>query len=111
MANKTKKAKPTKAALAREILELKAQLSSTYHFADATLNKARKAGGALMASGVLVQLTALGGRELTVPFVIRDGFSDATIDAIREDINRSYAMSVEFKPKAARDITEGKING
>lgn len=87
---------PSKATLARRVLELEAQLASTYHFADATLNKA---GSALMASGVLVQLSALGGRELTVPFVIKDGLSDATIAALRADINRSYALATAFKPK------------
>jgi hypothetical protein len=106
MADKPKKSKPTKADLRREVMELKAQLASTYHFADATLNKA----GALMGSGVLVQLTALGGRELTVPFVIRDGFSAETIAALRADINRSYDLATLYKPSGVRGKRETQGN-
>lgn len=94
---KTPKPKgPSKAALARKVLELEAQIASSYHFADASLNKA---GSALMASGCLIQLTALGGRELICPVVIKDGLSDATIAALRADIRRSYDLATAFKPK------------
>lgn len=90
------KKRKTKADLEREIMELKAQLSGTYHFADATLHKA---GDVLMASGALLRLHALGGRELIPPVVIKDGLSSTTIDAIRRDIIRSYELSVMFKPQ------------
>lgn len=88
---------PTKADLARKVLELESQLASSYHFAAADLHKA---GPALMASGVLVQLTALGGRELTRPFVVLDGLSDVTIAALRADISRSFETATAFKPKS-----------
>lgn len=91
---------PTKATLARQVLELESQLAFVYHYADATLHKA---GSALMASGVLVQLTGLGGRELVRPFVIRDGLSDATIAALKADIVRSYDIATAFKPQPVKE--------
>lgn len=97
--NKAKKVKRTKADLFREVVELKAQLASAYHFADAELHKA----GGLMGSGVLLRLTALGGREIIQPVVIRDGLSPATIAAIRADIVRSYETATVFKPKGANN--------
>lgn len=93
----TKKPKTTKAQLQRKVLELEAQLASTYHFAAATLPKC---GDVLMASGVLVQLSGLGGRELVVPFVIKDGLSASTIAALHADILRSYDLATMFKPKS-----------
>lgn len=86
----------TKADYEREIMELKGQIASTYHFAAATLNKA---GDCLMASGALLRLEAIGGRELIPPVVIKDGLSQATIDAIRADLIRSYELATSFKPK------------
>ncbi|MEJ5084958.1 hypothetical protein [Brucella pseudogrignonensis] len=95
---KQKKAKQTKADLRRKVTELTAQLASTYHFADAELHKS----GGLMGSGVLLQLTALGGREIINPVVIRDGLSPATIAAIRADIERSFETAIAFKPGKAK---------
>lgn len=90
---------PSKAVLARKVLELEAQLASSYHFAAATLNKAGE--DFLLGSGVLVQLTALGGAELIRPIVIRDGLSAATLAALRADILRSYEGATELKPAGA----------
>lgn len=93
-----KRKAPTKADLARKVLELESSLASSYHFAAHDLHKA---GSCLMASGVLVQLTAIGGRELVLPFMVKDGLSDATIAALRADIVRSFELSTAFKPKAS----------
>lgn len=91
------RAKPvTKAELLRRNRELEAQLAHVYHFASATLDKA---GDCLKASGVLLQLHALGGREIIPPVVIRDGLSADTIAALRRDLVRSYESAVAFKPK------------
>lgn len=87
---------PSKADLQRKVMELTGQLASTYHFADATLVKA---GPNLLGSGVLLQLHALGGKELIVPVVILDGLSPKTIAALREDIERSYELATMYKPK------------
>ena len=53
-----------------------------------------------MSSGVLLQFTGVGGKELVNPVMIRDGLSDATIAAIKADLQRSFDLSVAFKPKA-----------
>lgn len=95
--SRAKKSKVTKSDLRRQVMELTAQLAGMYHFADATLHKA----GNLAGSGVLLQLTALGGNELIVPIVIRDGLSTATIVALRADILRSYKVATAFKPEKA----------
>lgn len=93
--------KPTRAELERRNKELTAQLASTYHFADANLKQAEFPK--LMASGVMIELTALGGRELIHPVVIRGGLSPETIACLREDIARSYIEATEFKPSGARE--------
>lgn len=95
----TKKKRDTRADLQRKVMELEAQLASTYYFASATLHKA---GEDLMASGALVQIHALGGRPLICPVVIRDGLSDDTIEALQRDIARSYEAAVAFKPKGVK---------
>lgn len=92
---KNKPEKPSRATLERKVVELTAQLASSYHFASATLPKAKD----LMGSGVLVQLTALGGKELIIPVVIPNGLSEATIEALMADIRRSYNYATELKPK------------
>lgn len=86
----------TLAQLKRENLEIKAQLAHAYHFADATIKEAGTRYK--MASGVLLQLTAIGGKEIILPVMIKDGLSDETIAAIRADLRRSYESAVVFKP-------------
>lgn len=89
----------TRADLQRKVKELEAQLASTYAFAAKDLHKA---GDALMASGALLELHALGGRELIRPVLIRDGLSADTIEALRRDIIRSYAGATALKPAEAK---------
>lgn len=93
---KTKKLKPTRAELSRRILELEGQLAGAYGRADRALENA---GDALHASGVLLQLTALGGRPIVEGVVIVDGLSAATIAALRGDLRRSYTLATMERPK------------
>lgn len=86
----------------REIVELRAQLAHAYHFASIGIDKAGTRN--MMASGVLVHLTALGGREIIDPVVIKDGLSDDTIKAIKADMVRSYEIAVAFKPKVTAGV-------
>lgn len=88
--------KKTKNELKQEIKELKAQLARTYHFVSTSLSKTGT--DKMMGSGVMLELTALGGRQLIIPVMIRDGLSKETIDAIQKDIIRSYKLTVELKP-------------
>jgi len=90
-----KRPKPTRAEYERTIIELRAQLASTYHFASKELPKATE----LKGSGVLLTLHALGGREIIPPVVIRDGLSENTINTLQHDIGRSYAEAIALKPK------------
>jgi hypothetical protein len=94
MATKTKK--PTYQDLVRQNLELKAALASACSFASKDLHKA---GDALMGSGVLLQLTALGGSEIINPVVIRDGLSTETIAALKADLLRSFNLATMTKPQ------------
>ena len=100
MNKSAKPAKKTRAQLERQVLELQGQLASRYHFASANLAKAGT--DKMMSSGVLLQLTALGGREIVDPVVILDGLSDETIAAIQGDLKRSYDLAVMHAVTASK---------
>ena len=87
----------TKAQLRRTILELQAQLASVYAPAISDLTQ-NCSIDRLMGGGILVQLTGLGGGQLVDPFVIRDGLSIQTIDALSADLARSYDLATLHKP-------------
>jgi len=91
--------KPTRQDLERQILELNGQLA--YVYAQASRNIEKASTNHMMASGVLLQLTALGGREIIKPVVICDGLSDETIEALKKDLARSYELATMHKPAAA----------
>jgi hypothetical protein len=78
----------TKKDLERQILELKAQLAISYTISSSMLDKVST--DHLMGSGVLLQLSGIGGKELINPVMIKDGLSKSTIDAIKADLKRSY---------------------
>lgn len=83
--------------LKRKNMELEAQLAHVYHFVTVQIDRA--GGDRMMGSGVLVQLSFLGGKEVCPPFVIKNGLSDETIRAIKKQCQESYASAIEFKPK------------
>lgn len=93
---RTKTKKPTYQELVRQTIELKAQLAHVYSFATREIGKAST--DHMMASGVLLQLTALGGREIIQPVVIRDGLSLETIEALRKDLVRGDGAATAYKP-------------
>jgi hypothetical protein len=101
MTKPNKPAKKTRAQLEREILELNAQLFHVYHFANANIGKADTKR--FMGSGVLLQLTAIGGKEIINPVMIKDGLSDATIAAIKSDLKRSYDLLAAFTVPAPKE--------
>lgn len=92
-----KPVKLSRQALERKILELEAQLVHRHAFADTELHKAGT--DRMMGSGVLIQISTLGGKDIINPVVIRDGLSSETISAIRGDLKRSYAICTLHKPK------------
>lgn len=97
---KTKQTKVQRIAeLERKLKETEAGQAHVYHFASAAVDKAST--DHLAASGVIITLTFLGGREVHSPVLIRDGLSKETIEALKADFLRSYQSAVEFKPKGA----------
>lgn len=88
--------KLTKTQLERKVLELESQLAHRYHFASSQISGAaiRKR----MASGVMLQLTAIGGEQIIPPVTIKDGLSEETIDALKKDLLRSFELAIAFKP-------------
>ena len=82
--------KPSYQQLEQIIKDLKAQ--SAYSTRSA-LQEISKADDRLMASACVIHLTALGGREIINPVAIRDGLSAETIQAIKNDIRRTMALS------------------
>lgn len=97
MSKTIKPAKKTRQQLERQILELESQMAYRYQFAQLSIDKAST--DKMMASGVLLQISAIGGRELINPVVIKDGLSKATIEAIKADLHRSYELCVMHKTK------------
>lgn len=95
MTKTAKKTAPTKAQLRHRAKELEAQLPHSLYYASVCLPKAQN----LMASGVMIELTALGGTPLAAPFVIKDGLSKETIEALQRDIKRTWDISNMHKPK------------
>jgi len=81
----------TRADLVRKIQELEAQLLSSYGAASAGIGKAST--DHFMASGVIVRVHALGGREIVPAFMVADGLSLDTVAALRADIKRSYELT------------------
>lgn len=94
---KVKVKKPSRVQLERKLLEAEALQIHRCHFADAY--RAAIEPGSFMGSGVVLQLSAIGGREIFKPVIIKDGLSPETIEAIRADLRRSYELLTEFKPK------------
>lgn len=87
------------AELERKLNEALAGQAHVYHFASASIDNAST--DHLLASGVIITLTVLGGREIFNPVLIRDGLSRETIAALKADFARSYGNAVSFKPKGA----------
>lgn len=87
------------ATLERKNRELEAELAHTFHFAEAGIRQATRER--TMGSAVVVTMHYLGGKEVCPPFLLKDGLSDATIAALREDLRYGYAKAVEFKPSEA----------
>ena len=94
---KPKKTKAERIAeLELKLREAEAGQAHVYYFADIALDKASI--DHLRASGVIVTLTALGGREICAPILIRDGLSKETVAALRLDLARSYDVAIVLNP-------------
>lgn len=85
--------------LERQLKEAQAYQIHTHYFASTELDKFGI--DKMMGSGVILELSTLGGRTVLTPVMISDGLSPETIAAIKADLVRSYNKMVEFKPKGA----------
>lgn len=88
---KVKAVKKTRAQLQRQIDELTAGLNAVHQSALMGIKKA--VTDCRMGSGVLVQLTAVGGGEIIPAVMVRDGLSAETIAALSADIKRSLELT------------------
>lgn len=86
------------AELERKLFEMKSQQASVLATAFDSIQKSAE----FMGSGVILQLTALGGKELIPAVMIRDGLSHKTIAAIQDDLCRSFELATMANPAMAR---------
>lgn len=84
------------AELERKLQEALAGQAHRYKFAQEGLKKAGEKH--LAGSGIVLTMTVLGGRELFEPVVIRDGLTEATIEALNAEMVRSYELATLYKP-------------
>lgn len=101
MRAKPKPARLTRKQLEWKLVEANAQQAHVYYFATKELEKAST--DSLMASGVTLQLTALGGRKIIDAVLIRDGLSPATVAAIKADLKRSFDLATSYSFLGGKD--------
>lgn len=92
-----KKKRKTYAELQQQIKELEAQLTHVPYFAINELT--RTSEKYLLGSGVLITMHGIGGKQLVTPFMVKDGLSQETIEALKADLRRTYELMVSFNPK------------
>ncbi|QCQ61896.1 hypothetical protein Barba19A_gp056 [Rheinheimera phage vB_RspM_Barba19A] len=80
--------------------QYKASLIHTYHFAGAELLKCNI--DRFTGSGLIVTIKSLSGKELVMPFMVKDGLSNTTINTLLDDMQRSFDSGIEFKPVQKR---------
>ena len=85
------------ADLERQLMEAKAAQVHNYHFADASIGAISTER--MVGSGVILHITALGGKEIIGPVMIPGGLSPETIEALRADFRRGFIDATAFKPK------------
>lgn len=96
-----KKAKLTEqiASLERRLFEAKASYAATLGTAFDSIPKAGH--DIYMGSGVIITVRAIGGKEITPPFMLRDGLSPETVKALQSDIARSFELATMVNPAMA----------
>lgn len=86
------------ATLERKLFEAKAQYASTLGAAFDAIPKAIE----FMGSGVVLEISAIGGKSVIPAVMIRDGLSAATVKAIQADIARSFELATLVNPAMAK---------
>jgi len=85
------------------VSELRAQLASSLGSAYEDLPKA---GTPLHGSTAIIEIRALAGRTIVGPVAIRDGLSKATIEALQNDLRRSFYLATLVSAGMAIDYRE-----
>ena len=80
--------------------QYKASLIHVYHFAGNELLKCNN--DRFMGSGLIVEIKSLKGDTVVMPFMVKDGLSNTTINSLLDDMQRSFNSSIEFKPVEKR---------
>lgn len=89
-----------KLALIGKVDQYKSSLIHTYHFAG---NELLKCGtDRYMASGLIIEIKNLSGKTVVMPFMIKNGLNNTTINALLDDMQRSFDDAVGFKPVEKR---------
>ena len=84
----------------KAICEFKSSSACSYHFAGNELLKLNR--DRYMASGVIMTISDIKGKELMQQVCFKDGLSNESINALLEDMQYSYDRAVEFKPMTKR---------
>lgn len=90
------------AELERQLKETKAALVHNHHFVSMELEKFST--NHCFGSGVVLEVSTLGGKRAIEPILIRDGFSSETIAALQADLTRSYLRTTELRPKGIDSV-------
>lgn len=98
--------KPTKETKATTIQKMQQRIvdldSQSLTAIRAAIENIGNAGDKLFASGAVLKISALGGRSIVDSVCISDGLSPATIDAIRDDLIRTWEQKVSILPKGMK---------
>lgn len=84
----------------KSVCQFKSSLSSSYHFAGNALLKLNR--NRYMASGVIMTISDISGKEVMQQVCFKDGLSNESINALLEDMQYSYDRGTEFKPTVKR---------
>lgn len=85
-------------ALERKLFEARAQYAATL---GAAFDALPKAASDYHASGVILELTGIGGKAIIPAVMVRDGLSPATVKALQADLARSFELATLVNPAMA----------
>lgn len=95
-----------KIKLGKEIIRLERLLFEARASYASTIGKAfddiTKASEKYSGSGVILEITSIGGTPVIPAVMIKDGLSKETVKQIQEDLKRSFELSTLVNPAMAR---------
>ena len=91
-------------ALELKLFEANASRISNAHFCIPQIKKLGK--NHQLGSKVILQMQSLGGKFKVNAFSISDGLSQKTIDALIEDLERTYQHDSCYAPNAYKQVPD-----